>query len=149
MKKPKAPEIRTLNADMLSDELKAQLRVKAKERVEKARTEAAEDAYLKEVIRQEELADKPEEQIEYVFLDLAGHTEYIMLDGVRFFHGQTYEVTKSVADSMREVVARGWDHEDEVGMANRGTYRKPMNTPRDLNISPRHANQSANSILGR
>jgi hypothetical protein len=126
--KLKAPKVLTLNADLISDEQKKALRAKALEHVTKKRVEKAEDEYFQQAIHEAELVDKPEEQLEYILLDMAGHAPYIMLDGVQFFHGQTYEVTRSVANTMREIVARGWKHEDEIGGANRDLYRRPRNT---------------------
>jgi hypothetical protein len=127
-KKPTTPSISTVNAALLSDEDKQKLREKAKQRVETKRRETAEDAFLAEAIRQEELSDKPQDQLEYILIDMAGHAPHIMLDGVQFFHGETYEVTRAQADTMREIIARGWAHEEEIGGANRDLYRKPRNT---------------------
>lgn len=122
------PRIITLNADLLSAAQKAALRKKARETVTKRRIETAEEAYLDASIKEAELVDKPLEQIEYIMLDLAGHSERLMIDGVFYYHGNMYEVPASRAALMREMVARGWDHELEVGGANRDQYRKPRNT---------------------
>jgi len=139
------PKIVTLNADLISDDQKKLLREKARKMVSDKRLEAAEDDFLKEAMRQEELADKPDEQLEYIMLDLAGHSEYIMLDGVRYFHGTTYEVTRSVGATMREIIARGWQHEQEIGGANRDLYRRPL----ELRLKGGMENMTANSIMGR
>lgn len=122
------PKVNTVNADLLSDEQKQKLRERARKHVTAKRVETAEDEYFRAAVHEEELVDKPMEQLEYIQLDLAGHSNKIMLDGVQFFHGQIYEVTKSVADTMREIVARGWNHEREIGGANRDHYRAPRNT---------------------
>jgi len=146
-KKPttgKVETIKTFNADLLTDEQRDALRSKAKEHVDKKRIEKAEDEFLQEAIRQQELVDKPLEQTEFITPDLAGHSEYIMIDGFRYFHGETYEVSRAVACTMREIQSRGWDHEEEVGGANRDLYRKPRN----LRINNGMENMSSSMILG-
>jgi|SRR5215468_549507 len=150
-KKPtpgKVETIKTFNADLLTDEQRDALRSKAKEHVDKKRIEKAEDEYLQEAIRQHELVDKPDDRLEFITLDLAGHTEFLLIDGVKYSHGETYEVDHRRACTMREMQSRGWDHEAEVGGANRDMYRKAHRKARDLTLNGGMENMSAQMILG-
>lgn len=127
-KPPRKPSVVLVDPSLLSDEEKKELRVAAKKRIGEERKAAAQDAYLEQVLDEERRAGIPNEEERYITLDMAGHSDRIMLDGVVYFHGQTYLVRKSTYDVMAETVARGWDHEDEIGGANRDQYRRPRNT---------------------
>lgn len=70
----------------------------------------------------------PHEELRTITLDLAGHSDRIVLDGVIYLHGRTYNVPKRVYDAILDCAARGWEHENEVGGANRDAYRKPRET---------------------
>jgi hypothetical protein len=63
-------------------------------------------------------------------VDVAPFSDGIIIDGVRHAHG--YEVTKPrhVYDSMRETMARSWDHEENAGYPNKKLMRPrgPTNT---------------------
>lgn len=122
------PHIVDVDPTLLSEEVKQQLRIKARERVNQERQEAAMDAFLAKEVALARHAHMPQEELKYISLDMAGHADRIMLDGVIYFHGQTYEVPKRIYDVLREVVGRGWDHEDEIGGANRDLYRRPRST---------------------
>lgn len=123
----KPPSVVVIDPTLLSDEVKDRLRAAAAERVHKEKVQAAEDDFLERVINEERRKGIPNEEMKYITLDMAGHSDRIMLDGVVYFHGQTYAVPKSTFDTMAEVVSRGWQHEDEVGGANRDVYRRPRN----------------------
>lgn len=130
MAKPpvKRPSITLIDPTLLSDAEKAELRAKARERVDRERKEASMDAFLAAEIDAARRAGLPQEEMKFIALDMAGHSDRIMLDGIIYFHGQTYEVPKHTYDVLREVVARGWEHEDEIGGANRDMYRRPRTT---------------------
>lgn len=110
---------------LLSAEDKANLRQRARDKVMKERKQRAEDAFLAAAVEEERHANDPEYEQKRITLNLAGHSDRIMLDGTVFFHGMTYNVPFPVYQSLKEVQARGWDHEDEVGGVNRDLYRKP------------------------
>lgn len=129
---------------MLTDDEKAQLRAKARERVEQERRDAAMDIFLQQEIELARRAYIPSQEMKLLFLNMAGHSDRIMIDGVVYFHGQTYEVPKSLYDVLNEVVARGWDHEDEIGGANRDVYRRPRSTA----LLPGMEGLSTSQIMG-
>lgn len=81
----------------------------------------------------------PDEEVFYLTVDLAPYAPSIILDGVIYLHGSTYEVPKRQYDTMREIVARTWGHEHSIGNANSEFYRKPRNVhigPKDTGLSP-------------
>jgi hypothetical protein len=92
----------------------------------------------KKIARRELL---PEEELEPVLVDLAGHSTKIVLDGKQFFHGVTYYFSRAQAATIREIIHRGWKHEAEIKGANSNAYRKPNSinlTPSDAYTNPTH-----------
>lgn len=76
--------------------------------------------------------DPVRDELVHITLDLAEHADRIILgfggNEHTYFHGQTYKVPRHVADSLREIQARGWNHQLEIegkGMAER--FRRPQN----------------------
>lgn len=64
-----------------------------------------------------------------VTLDLAEHSSCITLNGAPYWHGFTYTVPRHVADTLREIMSRGHDHQNDLdgkGLSERG--RKPRLT---------------------
>jgi hypothetical protein len=77
--------------------------------------------------------DPVKDELVFITLDLAEHSNCITL-GLGsahqhvYHHGQTYKVPRHVADTLREIQARGWNHQLEIegkGMAER--FRRPQN----------------------
>jgi hypothetical protein len=64
-----------------------------------------------------------------VTLDLAEHSSCITINGTPYWHGFTYTVPRHVADTLREVMSRGHDHQTDLdgkGLSER--MRKPRLT---------------------
>lgn len=83
----------------------------------------------------------PEEALEPVLIDLAGHSTCLTVDGKKYFHGTTYYLSAAQAASIRESIYRGWKHEAEIRGANSNAYRKPNSislTPSDAYTNPTH-----------
>lgn len=80
----------------------------------------------------------PEEALEPILIDLAGHSTKITLDGKQYFHGVTYYFSRSQAATIREIMHRGWKHEAELKGANADAYRKPNSI--SLSMSDAHTN---------
>ena len=118
----------------LTEKDKAAIREKARLMVAnelKAREETALlDAYLEE----ERKASDPKQQLVPIFLNLAGHSEYIMLDGVQFFNERLHYVTPSVFAVLIEQQARGWAHEDETEVRDTRTRRRNFSRPAHVGI---------------
>lgn len=66
-----------------------------------------------------------EVEIRTIVIDVAGHADRITLDSTVYYQGFTYDVDRPVFDTLNEIMARTWIHEDEIGGANRDAYRKP------------------------
>jgi carboxylesterase type B len=57
-------------------------------------------------------------------IDLApcGGTE-IKINGVPYYHGSTYEFRTDLLRSIKEIVARTWDHENNIMGSNENAYK--------------------------
>lgn len=73
--------------------------------------------------------DPVKDELVYITLDLAEHSDCLRINGHTFWHGQTYRLPRHVAESMREMQQRGHNHQldlDGKGIAERG--KKPRLT---------------------
>ncbi len=128
----------------LSDDEKERIVAKARRHVEDERKAQAEESFLDAAIAHERRRHKPDEQYEDVLIDLPGHAVRLLIDGVEYIHAFTYRVTTMQARSMREQMQRCWDHEDEIGGANRNFYRRP----REIRLGPNSLNVANSRLLG-
>jgi len=125
----------------LTEEEKETIRARAVETVAKEKKARAEEAFMEAALKDARKVDEPKLQMEDVFVDLPGHAVRLLIDGVEYLHGFTYEVNAHKAQTMREMIQRAWNHEDEIGGANRNFYNKPLNrtlTRRSQNITTSH-----------
>jgi hypothetical protein len=125
-----------LDAAVLDEETRAQIKAKAREHVDKKRRDEAEAKLLALEIRKAEIEDRPTEQDEDVLIDIPPFVAAeklggacITLDGKMFFHGVTYTVGYSVARVIEDVMARSWEHEREINGKRRkaDVNRRPLN----------------------
>jgi hypothetical protein len=72
-----------------------------------------------------------DEPVESILIDLPDSSLDIKLDGVAYVNGVTYPVRKAVADTMREIMFRSWQHEAEIN-----GKRKNFFTQRNTILSP-------------
>jgi len=128
----------------LTEEEKEEIRQRAFEQVESERKARAEEAFMQQALDDARRADEPELQMEDIFIDLPGHAVRILIDGVEYLHGFVYNVNAHQASTMRDIMQRCWNHEDEVGGANREWYKRPRN----VSLTRRHQNLSSRQILG-
>jgi hypothetical protein len=142
-KLPRAFAERLENTSLTEDE-KEEIRQRAFEQVEKERKARAEEAFMQQALDDARRADEPTLQMEDIFIDLPGHAVRILIDGIEYLHGFIYNVNAHQAATMRDIMQRCWNHENEVGGANREWYRRPRNTT--LNRS--HQSLSSRQILG-
>lgn len=68
----------------------------------------------------------PDEKLEPILIDLAGHADRIRLDSVEYFHGSTYYMPLAMRQTVNEIMANTWKHEREIGGANSNMYRQPL-----------------------
>lgn len=108
-------------------EARAQILAKQREAA-KARLIAEETARLQ---REEGLTtgDAAKDEFVSITLDLAEHSDKITLSGTEYHHGFTYTVPRHIADTLREIMSRGHDHQNEIegkGISER--FRRPRAT---------------------
>lgn len=135
MDRPKGNEAMTF---ALSEADKEKVREKARGIVAAKFKKRAEEQYLAEAIKEIERESIPEQQVEPILINVAGHADKITLDGRQFAHGRVYYCTQNERETLEEIMSRTWGHEKEVGGANFNHYRKPVNAvlrPGSENIS--------------
>lgn len=127
---------------LTADEVKA-IRAEAAKQVHDDKRKQAKRALLEEELDKARRAGTPDEEELEVTIDLAGHAAFVRLDTLIYWHGYTYRVGYRTAATIRDIMARTWDHEDDVGGANRNHHVKPRN----LMIGPGQQGASANSLM--
>lgn len=135
--KPKAasatknPAAEAPRTSILTDEEIAAAKLEAKRRVD----QAAKDAEMARLIREEEerlkrvegqrTGQPDKDELVSMFIDLAEFCDRITVNGVQYFHGQTYTVPRHVADSLRETMQRTHRHQMEIdGKSLEESYRR-------------------------
>ena len=116
-----------LDPSLLTDEDRESLRQKAKAKITEEQRAAAREDFMVEAEREERAKLLPEEEMVDITLDLAEHSDRIVLDGRHFMNGRTYVVSRKVGDTLREIQGRGWDHQAEIDGKDKNTYRKAKN----------------------
>ena len=66
-----------------------------------------------------------DEEMVTLTLDMYPGAGDLRLDGKIYRHGQTVTVGRRVADTMLEIVARGWKHQEEIDGKTSNAYYKP------------------------
>ncbi len=146
---------------LLSPDEIAAIRTKARLTVEKEIKDKQEAALLAKYTEEERQALDPKEELVPIFLSLAGHSNYIMLDGTQYFHETLYHVKPGVFQVLTEQMNRGWAHEDNTGVQDvrsRHRFRPPVGLnyanyednrrPRDLRVSSAQLAGSSPASLG-
>ncbi len=142
IKKPvaKPPIKRKVDVSILSDEVKNELRAKAKATVGDEKLKAAKQQYLDQMLADERREVGIDEPMVDFFIDLAPYADRIMIDGVIYFQNRTVKVRESVAAVMAEMVQATWRHQSIIDGKNEDFYRKKL-AP---NINP---NGSVSNLL--
>jgi hypothetical protein len=126
---------RAEDAELLDEQALETIKEKARKHVQDKRRKIVEEKVLAAAIDEEERRYDIQEQYEDVQIDLAPfvaserlNAACIVLDGTIYTHGQTYSVRYSVARTLEDVMARGWEHENEIHGRRRrqDTYRRPV-----------------------
>lgn len=141
-----------LNFTSLTESEKEAIRARAVEQVLKEKRAAQDEAFFQKALDEARLEHdetlpatrRAKLIMEDVFVDLPGHAIRILLDGEEFLHGFIYKRNQLVCQTIREIMQRAWDHENEVGGANRKFYDRPRNVK-----LTRHSQRMTNTqILG-
>lgn len=118
------------NAPLLTaDEIEV-AKTEARDRVRADAVKAArKDVVDKEIVRLKRLGsplgEGAKDELVTITLDLAEHSNKIVINGEPFWHGHTYTRPRHVVDSMREQMLRGWNHQDQLdGRSLDDTFRR-------------------------
>lgn len=144
-KKPVEKRKMPVRMDMLSADERAALDKEAQASIASELAQDARDAYFAqklEALRREQV---PEDQLGHVTIDAAPYVPCIMIDGVQFFHGYTYEVPMKQAAVLYEQMQRSWHHQDEIdGRGRTEAYRRPSH----VTLNRRHAGSATRGANG-
>jgi hypothetical protein len=99
---------------LLSAEEKAKLRQQAKDRVRADQIKAAQKAYFEKMLDEERRALDPEEEEVEFAIDLPLFAKHVMINGVQYMHGGVYTTTRARFDSIADIVAQAWRHDDAI-----------------------------------
>ena len=127
------------------DEIKA----KARKTLEKERKQHAKDDLFERELKR--LQDEEGfstggvgDQMVSITIDLYPGADRIVLDSKPYFHAQTYAVKRKVADTLREIMWRGWDQERiRKGESLRDLYGNPRHTTLSSLVGARNAPRPA------
>jgi hypothetical protein len=103
----------------------------AKQEVEKEQNDALRKKYkerFKKIMRQQ---TGVEEGVEEIYIDLAKHSDGIVIDGVKYQQGHSYTVKASLAAEMRWIMQSTYWHQAEIDGKRKGYY-----TERNTRLSP-------------
>ena len=132
--------------DGLTAEERAEIEAEARKLVEKEGKERAKENYkTKALAEARRIANMPSgEQEVAVHIILPGHADHVAINGVRYYHGGTYKVPQSLAAYLMEKQQRCWQHEDEIGGANRSLVKE-----RNLRIGAKDVGIPNSFVLNR
>lgn len=119
------------------------IRAKAREAADKERKQRQEDDLYEAELEEARKVGDPDEVLYAVHLNLAPHASTIRLDNRVFFHGQVVHVNLHQKCALKDIIARGWEHEEEVGGVNRDRYRPS----RGVSISPHGITAAGGAIV--
>src|SRR4029077_9778703 len=109
---------------LLKDDDKKALREEAKKSVLAEMEQDARDKYYSDEMARLRREKIPADQLVMLTIDAAPYVPFIMLDGVQFYHGYTYEVTVAQATTINEIMQRTWQHQDTIdGRSRLESYR--------------------------
>jgi len=100
--------------ELLTEQDRETIRAKAREHVHNKRKKLVEEQALAAAIEEEERRFALVEDYEMIEINLAPYAAMITLDGTMYFHGMEYEVPYSVARTLDDVMARTWEHQNEI-----------------------------------
>ena len=72
-----------------------------------------------------------------ITLDLAPHSDRLMIDSKIYLHAATYTVGERLYNTMREIIHRGWEHQREIDGKDGNMYRAQSNvrlSPNDVAV---------------
>jgi hypothetical protein len=115
-------------SSVLSAEEIAAIREQARLKVRNEMKDREHAVLLDKYVEEERQALIPEEEMCEIFLNLAPHSTYIMLDGKQYHHDNWYRVKRSVYSVLVEQINRGWAHDEQTQVTDakgRRRWRPP------------------------
>lgn len=145
---PKGFSERLENCSLTDDEKEAILE-RASAQVQAEEKKRLEEEFFQYAVKKARSRHLPAQEQQDIVIDLPGHAVNIMIDGVEYLHAFTYREPKHVCDTLREIMQRAWNHEEEVGGANRSFYHQPSgrSRPRGIQLSRHHQGVDSRQIL--
>ncbi len=134
-KEPKGPKSSALPVDLnlLTDEDRKSLTAEARKHVLDGMRQDARDKYFQTELTKLRSEKLPSEQYVRLSIESAQYVPFFMIDGVQFYNGYTYDVTRKVAAVLMEQMQRSWQHQEEI--SGRSKYN-PYRRPREAKIGP-------------
>jgi hypothetical protein len=140
------------------------IRARARQQVADEIKDKATKQLLEQFVDEERQMSVPGEEMLEIYLNLAPHSQYIMLDGRQFMHEHAYRVKRSVFAVLVEQMTRGWAHDDQtqvqdskgrrrwrpplgIGMDNFNGRVGPWGANRNLTVSAGEALRSSSSAI--
>jgi hypothetical protein len=117
----------------LSDDEVEKIRLEVHEQVQDERKKLAKEELKKKLLAEARRTTLPGQEEYEITMDLPGHMDRITIDmghypnGGVYFHGMKYKVDANKYATLMEMVMRAWAHEEETGIPNHRTYRRPKN----------------------
>jgi hypothetical protein len=146
-KKPEGPSKIPVDFKLLKPEDRKALREEARKSVLEEMSQDARDAFFKQALSEARRSHIPAEMYVEVMMDMAPFLPHVMIDGVQYFHGYSYQVEQHRAVVLYEQMQRSWQHQDEIdGRSKFNSYRKPVNA----RLGPQHmgtATRGANGVV--
>lgn len=150
---PQIPEsfAQRLDFSQLTVEEKNEIYERAEKQILKELKTQQEEAFFQHALKRARQKSLPEHEQQDVLVDLPGHAFHILIDGVEYLHAFTYRMDKPKAETVREIIQRAWDHEEEVGGANRSFYHQPSgrSRPRGITLTRAHQGMAVTDINRR
>jgi hypothetical protein len=110
---------------LLSDVEREELTKQAESALNDERKQQASTEFFDKELERLRRSHIPDEQYINVTIDAAPYIPFFMIDGMQFYCGYTYEVTRKQAAVLEEQMQRSWLHQNEIDGRSRFTsYRR-------------------------
>jgi hypothetical protein len=113
-KGPQRPTTTPVDHKVLSADRRAQLTKQAEEDLAAEREQQAGDDWYDKELERLRRGYIPSAQYVRITIDAAPYVQFFMLDGVQYYPGYPYEVTRDQAAVLNEQCQRSWQHQDQI-----------------------------------
>ena len=144
-KGPGAPTSLPTDPTLLDDIERQALTKSAEDAIGESRKQQARDAFFDQELDRLRRGHIPDQQYIHVTIDGAPYIPFYMIDGVQYYPGYTYEVTRQQATVLYEQMQRSWQHQDEIDGRSKFSPYQPLQR---LRIGARDAGTSTRAASG-